>query len=215
MESDDESLKEQLKLDCDVSLKNEDPDFDGKLTCLVDIQELPQKACVHVSLTRDSSSVASTDTLSSPERLSRWLPGAFEILTFAYDVELTRRDGNAEFEKNEKPLQLSRDQKHNILDKLASTIYGFKAYPSDKETAVVDKALVRKHPHLKEAGSDSGWKNSIKFKMANYRTKMRRAGCQEVTVNAGKRSQRNPENEPSHSNIKRPKCAEVNHRGSL
>lgn len=37
---------------------------------------------------------------------------------------------------------------------------------------------------------------------------MRRAGCQEVTVNAGKRS--NPDNEPSHSNIKRPKRAEVN-----
>ncbi|XP_045074312.1 uncharacterized protein LOC123487218 [Coregonus clupeaformis] len=39
---------------------------------------------------------------------------------------------------------------------------------------------------------------------------MRRAGCQEVAVNAGKRSRKNPENEPSHSNIKRPKCAEVN-----
>ncbi|XP_063316987.1 uncharacterized protein LOC134616187 [Pelmatolapia mariae] len=32
---------------------------------------------------------------------------------------------------------------------------------------------------------------------------MRRAGCQEVTVNAGKRSRSNPDNEPSHSNIKR------------
>lgn len=39
---------------------------------------------------------------------------------------------------------------------------------------------------------------------------MRRAGCQEVTVNAGKRSRSNPENESSHSNIKRPKRAEVN-----
>uniref|UniRef100_A0A673BJB1 Uncharacterized protein n=1 Tax=Sphaeramia orbicularis TaxID=375764 RepID=A0A673BJB1_9TELE len=211
-----EILKEQLGLDYDFTLKYEDPDFDGKLTCLVDIQELPQKACVHISLIEDSSSVASTDTLSdvsSPERLSRWPPGAFEIPTFAYDVELTLRDGNAEFEKNGKTLQLSRDQNHNILDKLASTIYGFKAYPSDKEIAVVADALVKKHPCLKEAGSDSGWngwKNSIKFKMGNYRTKMRRAGCQEVTVNAGKRSQRNPENEPSHSNIKRPRHAEVN-----
>uniref|UniRef100_A0A3B4XGJ4 PB1 domain-containing protein n=1 Tax=Seriola lalandi dorsalis TaxID=1841481 RepID=A0A3B4XGJ4_SERLL len=211
-----EILKEQLELDCDLSLKYEDPDFDGKLTCLVDIEELPQKACVHISLTRDSSSLASTDTLSnvsSPERLSRWPPGPFQIPTFAFDVELTLRDGNAEFEKNEKPLQLSRDQKHNILDKLASTIYGFKAYPSDKEIAMVAEALVRKHPCLKEAGSDigwNGWKNSIKFKMGNYRTKMRRAGCQEVTVNAGKRSRKNPENEPSHSNIKRPKRAEVN-----
>lgn len=48
------------------------------------------------------------------------------------------------------------------------------------------------------------------FKMGNYRTKMRRAGCQEVTVNAGKRSRRNPESEPSHANIKRPKRAKVN-----
>ena len=39
---------------------------------------------------------------------------------------------------------------------------------------------------------------------------MRRAGCQEVAVNAGKRSRKKPENEPSHSNIKRPKRAEVN-----
>ena len=211
-----EILKGQLELDCDFSLQYEDPDFDGKLTCLVDIEELPQKACIHTSLTRDSSSLASTDTLSdvsSPERLSRWPPGPFQIPTFAFDVELTLRDGNAEFEKNERPLQLSRDQKHNILDKLASTIYGFKAYPSDKEVAMVAEALVRKHPCLKEAGSDNGWngwKNSIKFKMGNYRTKMRRAGCQEVAVNAGKRSRKNPENEPSHSNIKRPKRAEVN-----
>ncbi|KAA8578424.1 hypothetical protein FQN60_001081, partial [Etheostoma spectabile] len=170
-----EILKQQLELDCDFSLKYEDPDFDGKLTCLVDIEELPQKACVHISLTHDSSSLASTDTLSdvsSPERLSRWPP-----------------------------------------DKLASTIYGFKAYPSDKEIAMLAEALVRTHPCLKEAGSNSGWsgwKNSIKFKMGNYRTKMRRAGCQEVTVNAGKRSRKNPDNEPSHSNIKRPKRAEVN-----
>ncbi|XP_048124119.1 uncharacterized protein LOC125310589 [Alosa alosa] len=75
------------------------------------------------------------------------------------------------------------------------------------------EALVAKHPCLKEAGSESGWngwKYSLKFKMGNYRNKMRRAGCQEVTVNAGRRSRSNPENEPSHSNIKRPKRAEVN-----
>lgn len=78
---------------------------------------------------------------------------------------------------------------------------------------MVAEALVKKHPCLKEAGSESGWngwKNSIKFKMGNYRTKMRKAGCQEVAVNAGKRSRKHPENEPSHSNIKGPKRAEVN-----
>lgn len=196
-------LKEQLEMDYDFSLQYEDPDFDGKLTSLIDI-----------SLAQDSSSLASTETLSdvsSSEHLSRWPPGPFQIPTFAFDIELTLREGNAKFQQSGRPVQLSRDQKHGILEELASTIYGFKAYPSDK--AVVAEVLVVKHPCLKEAGSETGWngwKNSIKFKMGNYRSKMRRAGCQEVTGNAGKRSRSKPENEPSHSNIKRLRRAELN-----
>ena len=206
-------MKEQLDIDLDFDLLYEDPDFDGKLTSLADIEELPQKAVVHISLSQDSSSIASTvllSNVSSPERLSRWPPGPFPVPTFAFDVELKLRDGNAEYEKNNTHLKLTRDLKHDILDKLASILYGFKAYPGDKEIAMVAQALVAKHPCLKEAGSETGWKYSIKFKMGNYRNKMRRAGCQEVTVNSGKRSSTNPENEPSHSNIKRPKRAEVN-----
>ncbi|XP_053274095.1 sterile alpha motif domain-containing protein 3 [Pleuronectes platessa] len=209
-------LKHKLELDNDFSLHYEDPDFDGKLTSLVDINELPQKAVVHISLSNDSSSVASAETLSdmsTPERLSRWPSGPFPIPSFSFVVEVMLTEGNREFEKNGTPLRLARDQKHDILEQLASTIYGFKAYPSDKELAKAAEALVAKHPCLKEAGSDTGWngwKNSIKFKMGNYRTKMRRVGCKEVTVNAGKRSRRNPDNEPSHTNIKRPKRAEVN-----
>ncbi|KAF3833357.1 hypothetical protein F7725_027022 [Dissostichus mawsoni] len=37
-------LKAQLEIDLDFSLRYEDPDFDGKLTSLIDIEELPQKA---------------------------------------------------------------------------------------------------------------------------------------------------------------------------
>ena len=209
-------IKEQLEIDLDFELLYEDPDFDGKLTSLADIEELPQKAVVHISLSQDSSSIASTVALSdvsSPERLSRWPQGPFPVPTFAFDVELKLRDGNAEYGKNDTHLKMSRDLKHDILDKLASVMYGFKAYPSDKEIAMAAEALVAKHPCLKEAGSESGWngwKYSIKFKMGNYRNKMRRAGCQEVTVNSGKRSRSNPHNEPSHYNIKRPKRAEVN-----
>lgn len=50
----------------------------------------------------------------------------------------------------------------------------------------------------------------LKFKMGNFRSKMRRAGCTEVALNAGNRSKSHPDNESSHSNIKRPKHAEVN-----
>uniref|UniRef100_A0A3B3QR02 PB1 domain-containing protein n=1 Tax=Paramormyrops kingsleyae TaxID=1676925 RepID=A0A3B3QR02_9TELE len=209
-------IKEQLEIDLDFSLLYEDPDFDGKLTSLADIEELPEKAVVHISLSEDSSSTASTDLLSdvsSPGRLSRWPQGPFPVPTFAFDVELKLQHGNAEYERSNRHLKLTRDLKHDILEKLASTMYSFKAYPNDKEIAKAAEALVAKHPCLKEAGSETGWngwKNSIKFKMGNYRTKMRRAGCQEVTVNAGKRSRSNPDNEPSHSNIKRPKRAEVN-----
>ncbi|XP_027132735.1 uncharacterized protein LOC113745390 isoform X2 [Larimichthys crocea] len=149
--------------------------------------------------------------VSSPERLSRWPP--FPIPTFSFDVELMLRNGNLEYEKNNTHLNITRDMKHNILDNLASTIYGFKAYPNDMEIAMAAEALVAKHSCLTEAGSETGWngwKNSIKFKMGNYRNKMRRAGCREVAVNAGKRSKSHPERESSHSNIKRPKRAEVN-----
>ncbi|KAL1252218.1 hypothetical protein QQF64_020014 [Cirrhinus molitorella] len=64
-------------------------------------------------------------------------------------------------------------------------MYGYKAYPSDKEIAMVAEALVVKYPCLKEAGSQTGWngwKNSLKFKMGNYRSKMRRAGSPEITL---------------------------------
>uniref|UniRef100_A0A8C2WLS6 Uncharacterized protein n=1 Tax=Cyclopterus lumpus TaxID=8103 RepID=A0A8C2WLS6_CYCLU len=157
-----------------------------KLTSLVDIEELPQNAVVHISLSQDSiASTVQLSDVSSPELLSRWPPGPFPVPTFAIDVELKLRDGNAEYEKNTH-LKLTRGLKHDILEKLASAIYGFKAYPSDKEIAKAAEALVAKHPCLKEAGSESGWKNSIKFKMGNYRNKMRWAGCQEVNVNAGR-----------------------------
>ncbi len=92
---------------------------------------------------------------------------SFSIPTFSLDVELKLREGNAEFEKNNKYLQLTRDVKHDILEKLASVMYGYKAYPSDKEIAMVAEALVVKYPCLKEAGSETGWngwKNSLKFK---------------------------------------------------
>ena len=46
--------------------------------------------------------------------------------------------------------------------------------------------------------------------MGNLRTKLSRAGFSEVAVNFGKRSKTNPDKQPTHANIKRPKRAEVN-----
>lgn len=52
------------------------------------------------------------------------------------------------------------DQKHDILGKLAFTIYGFKAYPSDKEVAKAAEVLVAKHLFKRNTGWNwNGWKN--------------------------------------------------------
>ncbi|KAF6737346.1 hypothetical protein FQA47_008563 [Oryzias melastigma] len=76
----------------------------------------------------------------------------------------------------------------------------------------VAKALVTAHPCLKEPGSATGyggWKTSLKYKLANYRTKLRQIGCPEVTVNSLKHK---PDGKCSPAyGVKRPKKAEVNY----
>ncbi|KAE8288311.1 hypothetical protein D5F01_LYC12176 [Larimichthys crocea] len=77
--------------------------------------------------------------------------------------------------------------KSDILDKLAEAIYAHNPYPSRDEYDYVAQALIQKHPCLKEPGSVSEWycwKFSLKFKMGNFRQKMRVAGSSELRVNA-------------------------------
>lgn len=76
----------------------------------------------------------------------------------------------------------------------------------------VAEALVKKYPCLKEPGSFSGyygWQQSIKYKMANYRTKLRGYGVPEVMCNALKR--KSPADQKSAKSIKKPWKAEVNY----
>ena len=92
-------------------------------------------------------------------------------------------------------MTLPRDMKHDILEKLDETVYGFKAYPTVNDFSSVAKGLISKHPCLTEPGPHRwyGWKNGLKFKMANYCTKLRKAGCEDVAVNGGKRIKGIPE----------------------
>nr|XP_020483649.1 uncharacterized protein LOC109978764 isoform X2 [Labrus bergylta]XP_020516972.1 uncharacterized protein LOC110006084 isoform X2 [Labrus bergylta] len=148
----------------------------------------------------------------TPERTQRW-PDVCPVPAFSYEVELILVEGNLNHERTGKTLKLSRGQKHDILETLASKMHSFKAYPSDKDISVVAEALVTTHPCLKEPGTQTGWygwKNSLKFKMGNFCTKLSRAGYSEVAVNSGKRSRNNPDKQSPHTDIKRPKRAEVN-----
>lgn len=101
--------------------------------------------------------------------------------------------------------------KSDILQKLAEQIYKYKAYPSEADFCEVAESLVKTHPCLMEPGSSCGsygWKQSLKFKMANYRSMLKTHGCPEITVNSLK-AKANEDAHPS-KNIKRPRRAEAN-----
>ncbi|XP_072561790.1 uncharacterized protein [Paramormyrops kingsleyae] len=213
-------LREKVKprLDFEFTLQYEDADFNGQLSCLIDIQELPEKGTLKVVRSEfATSSLPSSDTEILPrvpvsERRKTW-PDIFPVPTFSYEVEHVLEEGNIAYDRSGKTLKLSRAQKHNILESMASVIHGFKPYPSDRDVGMAAEALVKAHPSLKEPGSENGWygwKISLKFKMGNYRTKLARSGCLEVSVNTGRRSKNNPDKDPPHSNIKRARRAEVN-----
>lgn len=48
-----------------------------------------------------------------------------------------------------------------------------------------------------------GWKNSLKFKIGNDRSKMRNLGHPDVTINGGRRGMNNPKGMPSKKRIKK------------
>lgn len=169
----------------------------------------------------DSSSLSSpgsscdTDILSSPastsSRTTAW-PLVFSIPRFSYDAQLQLDRANKAFIETGAFLNPSIALKSAILDGLTEAIVQHKVYLSDMEFDEVAKALVTAHPCLKEPGSATGyggWKTSLKYKLANYRTKLRQIGCPEVTVNSLKHK---PDGKCSPAyGVKRPKKAEVNY----
>ncbi|XDV12036.1 hypothetical protein PO909_000791 [Leuciscus waleckii] len=231
------ALSKKIENECGLQgqkfrLQYMDKDFNEfmNLTSVSDLNDKDTVRVVHMpaestplahSLSSDScdadteNSSADTDILSSSEstsaRSSLW-PTPFILPCFPYDVQLKLDQGNSAFRTDGKFCIPDPKLKSGILDALAEEIINYKAYPSDSEFSDVAEALVAKHPCLKEQGSVSGysgWKMSLKYKLANYRSRLRSLGCPEVTVNALKHK---PEGTSSPAyGIKKPKKAEVNY----
>lgn len=92
-------------------------------------------------------------------------------------------------------------------------MYKFSAYPQDEHFTTVAAALIAKHPCLAEPGSTTGcygWKNSLKFKKGNLRSKLCRCGIVDLSVKSKQRTQQNPEGEPPEKSLKRPRRSETN-----
>ncbi len=128
----------------------------------------------------DGSSVSSSDTIilpRSPEFRSEPWPTIFEIPTFSYNVELPLQAGNKAYETDGSLLQ-NPSMNSDTLEKLAEAIFHYTAYPSGLQILAVVEALQKKHPCLNEPGTSYsgmyGWQQRLRYKMANYRSKMRR-----------------------------------------
>uniref|UniRef100_A0A3Q2ZKK5 Uncharacterized protein n=1 Tax=Kryptolebias marmoratus TaxID=37003 RepID=A0A3Q2ZKK5_KRYMA len=96
-------------------------------------------------------------------------PDPFPIPQFSHDVELQLKEANCRYAKDGS-LTIS-------------------AYPERQHYENGAKALVEKHPCLREPGSEKGWYSwfhSLKFKLGNYQQKLSAAGCPEVVVNKRK-----------------------------
>ncbi|KAI4895258.1 hypothetical protein NFI96_000436 [Prochilodus magdalenae] len=142
-------LKNQLNLQFDFMLHYEDPDFNNAFCNLTDISELPNRATLKiialesVFLTLSSASTMSSSTLSSASSsdteilprseltLREQWPSTFEVPSFSVDIEYRLRQGNQIYMRDGKLMSVSRDMKHDILQKLAEEMYKYSAYPQD------------------------------------------------------------------------------------
>uniref|UniRef100_A0A8P4KAB6 Uncharacterized protein n=1 Tax=Dicentrarchus labrax TaxID=13489 RepID=A0A8P4KAB6_DICLA len=110
-----EIMQERFKprLDGDFSLHYGDPDFDGDLCLLVDIQEKGTLRVVRPE--GDTSSTASSDTDLLPhvpalQRQKSW-PDHFVVPGFGYEIEHILEEGNRVYEESGQLLKLKRSQK--------------------------------------------------------------------------------------------------------
>lgn len=113
-------------------------------------------------------------------------PCEFPIPRISYNVEVQLQRGNENFRESGTRLNITPGLKSDIMEKLAEEIFQYTAYPQNHQIDEVAAALIKKFPCLKEQSATGyyAWMISLKYKMANYRTKMRNFGCPEVAVNA-------------------------------
>uniref|UniRef100_A0AAQ5Y3W1 Uncharacterized protein n=1 Tax=Amphiprion ocellaris TaxID=80972 RepID=A0AAQ5Y3W1_AMPOC len=171
-----------------------------------------------------ASSIASScsdDTLytstphSSPEtrpsKMSSW-PKVFVVPKFTYEAEFELHQKNTEFETNGTYFNPGPKLKGIILDSLAQELMKYTKYPKDYQCEEVAAALMKAHPCLGQLGSKTGfwgWKQSLKYKVQNYRTKLGLLGHPEIRVNSLKHKREG--RGKAAAKIKKPRKTEVHY----
>lgn len=157
-------LRTQFGLKGGFILQFEDPEFKDQLTNLTDIRDLPEeRATLKVLFTNDAAfsdstlDTASHPSLSTVESDSQHWPEPFPIPKFSHDMP-------PRYAKD--VMVVPKSMKTDILDTLADSMSKIRLYPGRQHYEKVAKALVEKHPSLKEPGSGKGWYgwfHSLKF----------------------------------------------------
>ncbi|XP_039648395.1 uncharacterized protein LOC120553766 [Perca fluviatilis] len=91
-------------------------------------------------------------------------------------------------------------------------MFSYTPYPNDAQRCEVVEALIKRHPCLKEPGSFNGlygWQQSLKYKIGNYRSKLRTHGIPELLVNS--LQHKSPGDKKPAKNVKKPRKSEVNY----
>ncbi len=91
----------------------------------------PVPITAQTELCSDTSSQADTEIMSnsSLDRSFQW-PEAFDIPKFSVDVEYRLRQGNLLYLRDATHPKVTKELKHDVLEKLAETMYALKAYPT-------------------------------------------------------------------------------------
>ena len=164
------------------------------------------------SVDMDNTDPASSPGSSASPRRLVW-PSVFTVpIVLAMRLKCNCDKADADCCSSGTLLSPSPKLKSHILEGLSEEIIKFKAYPTDSDLNDVAEALVKKHPCLREQGSFNGcswWKISLKYKMANFRTRLRGLGCYEVTINSLKNKAR--DKCQAALNVKKLRRAEVNY----
>ncbi|XP_024116549.1 uncharacterized protein LOC112138208 [Oryzias melastigma] len=231
-----EEIRRQFDLSQNFRLQYRDIEFNNEFVNLTLTSEIQNKSTVKVvylplesvvslhdtvqgtDAQSSSTSVDDTDIPSLPKSHSSYSslrslpwPTNFQIPEFSYEVQVQLERGQQAFLTSGTLLHPSTKLKSDILESLASEIIKYKMYPSNTEFDNVAEALTTKYPCLKEQGSVCGyygWKISLKYKMANYRTRLRNIGCQELIINGMKEKRVSMTSSPNQ--VKKPRKAEVN-----
>uniref|UniRef100_A0A3Q1AU35 Uncharacterized protein n=1 Tax=Amphiprion ocellaris TaxID=80972 RepID=A0A3Q1AU35_AMPOC len=181
-----------------VQIDENTEEFDGKLSDVesdIDCQE-------------DLNVLSNSDYSQHLEKcLERKLAAVLLKLESIFLISNTAK-GNLAYHAYNKALTLNTKPKSDILNVLTEDIYKYTPYPTDAHFSEVAKALIEKHPCLKEPGSFNGaygWKQRLKYKMGNYRTQLKVLGCPELSINA-----KSKDNKSAARKMKRARRAEAN-----